>query len=309
MGGTRLKLGPAGEWAAESLWPGSGSGCSKLFAAPLWQQHLESWPSVGCGGQRAVADIAVDGDPLTGVAVYDSVKDSEGIAPQWFIGSETSLGAPLVAAAFALAGGSHGVSYPARTLYENAASMPGSLHDIAGGSNGECATLPVECTTAEEEAACGGVAICVAGAGYDGPTGVGSLNGLGALIPHRPQTITFTSSPPDPATSGAPPYTVSATASSGLPVVFSSASPSVCEVEGSTVRFAAAGSCTIAADQAGDVEWDAAPQARQTIAVTAPENGERCCGSSYGASAGAEAGPGLRLLSGPSVDRAREPSR
>jgi PKD repeat protein len=86
-------------------------------------------------------------------------------------------------------------------------------------------------------------------------------------VEKRPQTITFTSTPPGSATVGGAPYAVTATASSGLPVTFSSATPSVCSISGSTVSFVGVGTCTVAADQAGDAEYEPAPQAQQSFAV------------------------------------------
>ena len=83
------------------------------------------------------------------------------------------------------------------------------------------------------------------------------------------QTISFTSTAPGSATVGGPAYTVAATASSGLPVSFSSGTSSVCSVAGSTVSFIAAGTCTIDADQAGNAEFVAAPQMQQSFAVAA----------------------------------------
>jgi hypothetical protein len=83
----------------------------------------------------------------------------------------------------------------------------------------------------------------------------------------RAQTITFTSSAPETAVVGGSPYTVTATASSGLAVSFSSASPSTCTVSGSTVSFQHAGTCTINANQAGNGEYQAAPQAQQLLQV------------------------------------------
>jgi hypothetical protein len=83
------------------------------------------------------------------------------------------------------------------------------------------------------------------------------------------QTITFTSTPPASATVGGPTYTVTATATSGLPVAFTidASSSSVCSLAGSTVTFTANGTCTINANQAGDANWNAAPQAQQSVAV------------------------------------------
>lgn len=82
------------------------------------------------------------------------------------------------------------------------------------------------------------------------------------------QTVSFTSTPPSIPTAGGT-YTVSATASSGLPVTFSvpAVSASVCSISGSTVSFLAAGTCVIKADQAGNGTYAAAPTAQQAIDV------------------------------------------
>ncbi len=63
--------------------------------------------------------------------------------------------------------------------------------------------------------------------------------------------------------------TASATASSGLAVIFSSATPSICTVSGSSVSGVAAGTCSIAADQPGNASFAAAAQVTQPIPVTA----------------------------------------
>jgi len=61
---------------------------------------------------------------------------------------------------------------------------------------------------------------------------------------------------------------VSATANSGLAVSFSSATPGICSVSGSTVTGIAVGACIIAADQAGNASYNAASQMTQSIPVT-----------------------------------------
>ena len=83
------------------------------------------------------------------------------------------------------------------------------------------------------------------------------------------QTITFTSTAPTGATVGGPTYNVTATASSGLTVTFTidAAASSVCSISGSTVSFIAAGTCVIDANQAGNANYNAAPQAQQSFAV------------------------------------------
>lgn len=202
VGGTRLNLNATTKaWESETVWNdggfsggtfkgagAGGGGCSVPFSAAPWQQSLANWASVGCGSSRAVADVSADADPYTGVAVYDSTE-TEG-SRGWATIGGTSVAAPIVASVFALAGGAHGVSYPARTLYENELQSPGWLHDVTVGSNGEC-LKPFDkkepgtsgCTTAEEAQTCSAHAICLAGSGYDGPTGVGTPHGVLAFAP------------------------------------------------------------------------------------------------------------------------------
>jgi hypothetical protein len=81
-----------------------------------------------------------------------------------------------------------------------------------------------------------------------------------------PQAITF---PAPPAmTVGAGAMTISATGgASGNPVTFSSTTPSVCSVDGNSVTPLAAGTCTIAADQAGNTGYLAAPQVSQSVMI------------------------------------------
>ncbi len=276
VGGTRLTLNSSDEWASETVWNrlrgAGGSGCSTQFAAPPWQRKVQHWGAVGCGSRRAVADIAADADPNTGIAVYDSTPNSRG-STGWVETGGTSASAPLIAAAFALAGGAGGVEYPAMTLYENAQLNPSALHDVQSGSNAECQLVGEElCSPLEEAAACSGHAICLAGRGYDGPTGVGTPNGLGAFEPvgeagKAAQTIDFASKAPRHAVVGTGSYTLAASASSRLRVSFYSGAPSVCTVTGSTVSFVGVGTCLIDADQEGNRLYAQAPQAQQLFKV------------------------------------------
>jgi hypothetical protein len=202
VGGTRLGLN-AGAWQEETVWNGAGAGgggCATKLTAPAWQQSLADWSSVGCDSRRAVADVSADADPYTGVAVYDSTPIREAIGKGeeveyrgWVTIGGTSVASPIVAATFALAGGAakntkgETVKYPAQTLYENLAADPGALHDVVSGSNGACAngfnehTGLSECSLAEEDASCAAKAICLARPGYDGPTGVGTPDGIAAF--------------------------------------------------------------------------------------------------------------------------------
>ena len=69
---------------------------------------------------------------------------------------------------------------------------------------------------------------------------------------------------------GLPPFTVSATATSGLAVSFnSSTTSSICSVSGTTVTLAAGGTCTVTATQAGNTNYAAATPVSQSFTVTA----------------------------------------
>jgi hypothetical protein len=66
-------------------------------------------------------------------------------------------------------------------------------------------------------------------------------------------------------------FTVSATASSGLAVAFSSGTPGVCTVTApGSVTTAAPGTCTITASQTGNRHFEAAPDVAQSFQVVVP---------------------------------------
>src|SRR5262249_22074946 len=84
------------------------------------------------------------------------------------------------------------------------------------------------------------------------------------------QTITF--NPPSSTQNGST-LALLATATSTLGVTFRSLTPSVCSVSGSQVTTLAAGICTIAADQLGDVGyWTAAPTETRSFTVTGSDS-------------------------------------
>jgi hypothetical protein len=104
-----------------------------------------------------------------------------------------------------------------------------------------------------------------AGIGVGGGAGAAGGNGLIVLIYYQ-QTITF-GALPDRALSASP-FTVSATALSGLPVSFNSQTTFVCTVSGSQVTLVAVGLCTIQATQAGSSTFPPAPPVGQSFHVT-----------------------------------------
>jgi Chitobiase/beta-hexosaminidase C-terminal domain len=102
----------------------------------------------------------------------------------------------------------------------------------------------------------------------DGHTGTTSVTGTAAAA----QTITVTepTALKTTVTFGALPVTLEATASSGLPVVFTTTTPTVCTgLSTDTVTFIDNGTCTIDANQPGNVDWAPAPQVVITYTVSA----------------------------------------
>ncbi len=147
VGGTSLtRAGTARGWT-EAAWGSAGSGCSTYNAKPSWQTD-------GRCAKRTVADVSAVADPRTGVAVYDSYGTSG-----WLVFGGTSVAAPIIAGVYALAGNAGSVTY-AHSVYAHRSG----LFDVSTGSNGSCGSY-----------------LCTGRAGYDGPTGLGTPNGLYAF--------------------------------------------------------------------------------------------------------------------------------
>ena len=152
VGGTSLTAASNSRGWSETVWSGTGSGCSSVFAKPSWQTDK------GCG-KRTVGDVAAVADPNTGVSVYWTAPGTTSPTP-WYVFGGTSVGAPIIAAAYAI----NGVpANSAASIYSHATA----LNDITAGSNGRCLRTQDY--------------LCTAKPGFDGPTGNGSLNTITAL--------------------------------------------------------------------------------------------------------------------------------
>jgi hypothetical protein len=149
VGGTSLRTSTNSRGWTESAWSGAGSGCSAFDPKASWQNVTTT-----CS-RRATADVSAVADPQTGVAVYISYQ-----ASGWNVYGGTSASSPIIASVFALAGTPGSADYPASYPYSHA----GNLFDVTSGSNGSCTTV-----------------ICRSGAGWDGPTGLGTPNGVAAF--------------------------------------------------------------------------------------------------------------------------------
>jgi subtilase family serine protease len=151
VGGTSLRRDGSVRGWVENAWSGAGSGCSAYNTKPGWQTNA------GCA-KRTVADVSAVADPATGVNVYDSTAYQG--RSGWLVFGGTSASAPIIASVYALAGNASAVTYGSYPY-----SHASALFDVTSGSNGSC----------------GGSYLCTATAGFDGPTGLGTPNGVGAV--------------------------------------------------------------------------------------------------------------------------------
>src|SRR6185437_8135271 len=86
--------------------------------------------------------------------------------------------------------------------------------------------------------------------------------------PPSPQTISFGAL--GNVDLGSQPFTIGATASSGLPVMFSSGAPAVCSVSANLVAVSSAGVCSITATQNGNGNFQAADPVTRSFTVLNP---------------------------------------
>jgi subtilase family serine protease len=158
VGGTSLFSTPGvGNGYTETAWDGSGSGCAAELPPALGQP---SSVSAVCGGFRAGSDVSADADPTTGAAVYDDYAPASGDPYGWLDVGGTSESSPFIAGIYSRGGNLADVEGP-NTLYADPAT---DFHDVTIGEN-----YPPNsgCTT-----------LCISGPGWDGPTGVGTPDGL-----------------------------------------------------------------------------------------------------------------------------------
>ncbi len=222
VGGTTLNLGRDGSRVSETVWNddgpylndalqigspqgATGGGCSTKFAAPAWQLHVIGYASTGCGSARNSADVSVDGDYITGLDIYSSFDCGPQCEPTgWATVGGTSLSSAIVAALWALAGGSHGLDFPAASLYATRHGAP-AFHDVTEGGAGFCdaygeceAQSPspntfgdgmVDCAWDASGNSVTATGQCDARPGYDGPSGVGTPDGLAGFIPVAPEAV------------------------------------------------------------------------------------------------------------------------
>ena len=128
--------------AANPFWYGSGGGYSTLFNRPVYQHGVVTG---GAPAGRAVPDVAMNGDPTTGMLIGQTQTFPHGVRYGEFRLGGTSLSSPLMAGVLADAlqhtksvAGAHarfGLLNPA--LYAQARAHAGTLTDVKGVHSGD----------------------------------------------------------------------------------------------------------------------------------------------------------------------------
>lgn len=167
VGGTALYKDPSSSrgwresvWNEPELLVGTGSGCSRFEPKPAWQTLK------GCS-KRTDNDVAAVAAVETGVSVR--------LDGEWYVFGGTSVASPLLAGIEAHASAFER-SLGAQAFYED----PSSLFDVTEGYNWDPAHGKSECAPNEY--------LCNAEQGYDGPTGLGTPDGVPATI--EPPAVT-----------------------------------------------------------------------------------------------------------------------
>ena len=205
---------------------------------------------------------SISGTSVTGLAVGDCIIAANQVGSDGFnsasqvtqtihvsIGSQTILFdvAPIISvngtgAVSATASSGLGVTYSSRT--PSVCSVIGST--VTGISAGSCEILANQ-------------------AGNNNFNAAPEVSLIFSVTKHQAQSITFGTAPSISVNGTG---SVSATASSGLAVSYTSRTPDICTIFGSTVTGISAGICEIIAYQAGSDAFDSAPELSQTFTIT-----------------------------------------
>ena len=158
-------------------------------------------------------------------------------------------------------------------------------------------TTPSICTVSGSTVTLLSLGYCGIGATQTGNTYYVAAPEVGHmfLVAKEAQTITFSN--PGTQRYGNAPFTLNATASSNLPVSYTSTTPSICTVSGSTVTLLAAGYCGIVATQSGNTYYAVAPEvghmflvAKEAQTINFPNPGTQTRGTTVTLNAAASSG-------------------
>jgi hypothetical protein len=158
VGGTFLTK--SGAAYSEKVWPDSGAGCAIGVTKPSWQHDPKC-------KYRTMNDVSA---VAAGVAEYDTFG---GPYHGWLTVQGTSIGSPLLASVYALAGNADTINGAEHFWSQTKKERKHSLHDITSGSDTGCPSKLAKTYLCEAGTKQYGM--------YSGPDGWGTPNGIKAF--------------------------------------------------------------------------------------------------------------------------------
>jgi len=160
-------------WSGQGTGPGSGTaaGCSSGEPEPAWQPDASGGQSAKQCANRTENDVAAAASGPNGISMYGDTSE----CPRWCQAFGTSVAAPIIAAIYALAGTPTPNTYPSSYLYQN----PADLFHVTSGSDGVCEPARLFLCNAAHSLS----------DGYNGPTGLGTPDGIADFVNRSAQNI------------------------------------------------------------------------------------------------------------------------
>jgi hypothetical protein len=230
------------------------------------------------GGTVTLSATASSGLPVSFISTNSAICTVSGItatlvaggscdieARQW--GNSTYAVAPFAFQIFWVNHKTQTISFPAIAFNQNAdTTLPLSATATSGLAVTFTSLTPATCTVTGTTASLNHYGYCTIETSQPGNGVYGEAAHIDQtiFIHHLTQTIAFGAISSQ--TVGTP-LTLSATASSGLTVGFSSLTPLVCTVSGATATFIKAGTCSVEAAQPGNTVYGNAPVVKQSFTV------------------------------------------
>ncbi|MER2604094.1 MAG: Ig domain-containing protein [Candidatus Competibacter phosphatis] len=232
--GTKFTLIDYGAFASsQHFFNGHPNGSTFVLGLNHYRINYADTPDPGYNGAITLTVVA----PLPPVSLSPAVQTVAG-----------TVGAPLTQTAAMIPSGFGGT-----VTYTISPGLPNGL--TFNNATGAIFGTPTAALTS--------TAFTIRAAGSVSGTATATVN---LTIGVASQTITFGPAPTPTFAAGGG-FQVFASATSGLPVTYSSLTPAICDAHGSTILMLGAGTCTIAANQPGNSSYSPAPQATQTITI------------------------------------------
>ena len=239
--------------ASDNFYGGGGGGAGGIGQGAVYNSFQSQYEHASSAGGAGVSAIWLSSSAAQALGIVSAnVNDAGYFGAGGGGGNTTSTSYPG-----GIGGGGSGGAKP--SVVGGPASTPGNgaNHTGSGGGGGAPTNYAKSTYWSQTASSLGG----------NGGSGVVVIRYLAKTA----QTISGTVNP-GTKIKGQAPIAVSAiagTASSGLPVTYSTSTPSVCALTSGQLSFPGSGTCTIKVDQAGDTTYAAAPTVAVSFSVSA----------------------------------------